>query len=103
VGLTFKNCLLESFQIEFERAKKAEGKKARGEKDKVMEQVFAAFEKHQYYNLKDLCTITNQPVVSSTMSSCCFYFLSFWAPFFFSLFGTSDFRGFSIVILSRLI
>lgn len=29
-----------------------------------MEMLFAAFEKHQYYNLKDLVRITNQPVVS---------------------------------------
>ncbi|CAG0912451.1 unnamed protein product [Notodromas monacha] len=48
--------------IEFEKLKKAEGKKARGERDKVLESLFAAFEKHQYYNIKDLCTITQQPI-----------------------------------------
>lgn len=29
-----------------------------------MDMLFAAFEKHQYYNIKDLVKITNQPVVS---------------------------------------
>jgi hypothetical protein len=28
-----------------------------------MDMLFAAFEKHQYYNIKDLVKITNQPVV----------------------------------------
>ncbi|OXA49757.1 General transcription factor IIF subunit 2 [Folsomia candida] len=51
--------------IEYEQRKKAEGKKARDEKDKVLEMLFAAFEKHQYYNVKDLVKITNQPIVSS--------------------------------------
>nr|CAH0098520.1 unnamed protein product [Daphnia galeata] len=47
---------------EFEEKKKAEGKKARDDKGKVMDMLFAAFEKHQYYNIKDLVKITNQPV-----------------------------------------
>lgn len=50
-------------QKEFEEKKKAEGKKARDDKGKVMDMLFAAFEKHQYYNIKDLVKITNQPVV----------------------------------------
>lgn len=54
------------FQIEYEEKKKAEGKKARDDKDAVMEMIFAAFEKHQYYNIKDLVKITRQPVVSIT-------------------------------------
>lgn len=48
--------------IEFEQKKKAEGKKAREDKDKVMDMLFAAFEKHQYYNIKDLEKITRQPI-----------------------------------------
>lgn len=44
--------------------KKAEGKKARDDKESVMEMLFAAFEKHQFYNLKDLVQITKQPPVS---------------------------------------
>ena len=52
------------FQMEFTQRKKSEGKKVRDDKDKVMNVLFAAFEKHQYYNLKDLAGITRQPVVS---------------------------------------
>ncbi|XP_076362958.1 transcription factor TFIIFbeta isoform X2 [Tachypleus tridentatus] len=48
--------------IEFEQRKKAEGKKSREDKEKVMDMLFAAFEKHQYYNLKDLEKITRQPI-----------------------------------------
>jgi len=48
--------------IEFEMMKKSEGKKSREDKDKVMDMLFAAFEKHQYYNIKDLVRITRQPI-----------------------------------------
>lgn len=34
------------------------------DKDQVMEVLLRAFEKHQYYNVKDLVTITKQPIVS---------------------------------------
>ncbi|KAA0195200.1 hypothetical protein HAZT_HAZT003587 [Hyalella azteca] len=47
-----------------ERQKESEGKKAREDKDKVLEVLFNAFEKHQYYNIKDLQKITRQPIVS---------------------------------------
>lgn len=36
----------------------------RDDKNAVMDMLFAAFEKHQYYNIKDLVTITRQPIVS---------------------------------------
>jgi transcription initiation factor TFIIF subunit beta len=48
--------------IEYDERKKNEGKKSRDDKDKVLEMLFGAFEDHQYYNLKDLVRITNQPV-----------------------------------------
>lgn len=41
-------------QIEYQEKKKAEGKKARDDKEAVLNVLFAAFEKHQYYNIKDL-------------------------------------------------
>lgn len=41
-------------QIEYQERKKAEGKKARDDKEAVLNMLFAAFEKHQYYNIKDL-------------------------------------------------
>lgn len=50
------------FQIEYRERKKAEGKKARDDKNAVMDMLFNAFEKHQYYNIKDLVKITNQPI-----------------------------------------
>lgn len=49
--------------IEYEERKRAEGKKARDDKDAVLEMLFSAFEKHQYYNIKDLVKITRQPIV----------------------------------------
>lgn len=49
--------------VDIEQKKKAEGKKARDDKDKVMEMLYAAFEKHQYYNIKDLQKITRQPII----------------------------------------
>ncbi|XP_043240381.1 general transcription factor IIF subunit 2-like, partial [Amphibalanus amphitrite] len=50
------------YNVEFTQKKKSEGKKVRDDKDKVMNVLFAAFEKHQYYNIKDLAGITRQPV-----------------------------------------
>lgn len=64
--------IFRSHQIEFEEKKKSEGKKARDDKDKVMDMLFAAFEKHQYYNIKDLVKITNQPVVCQSLNVICF-------------------------------
>ncbi|KAK5645951.1 hypothetical protein RI129_004415 [Pyrocoelia pectoralis] len=49
--------------IEYTERKKAEGKKARDNKEAVLEMLFAAFEKHQYYNIKDLVKITKQPII----------------------------------------
>ncbi|RXG70116.1 General transcription factor IIF subunit 2 [Armadillidium vulgare] len=51
-----------SFQKEMQQRKKEEGKKSRDDREKVQEMLFAAFEKHQYYNIKDLEKITAQPI-----------------------------------------
>lgn len=48
--------------IQYEKQKKAEGKKMRDDKEKVMEILFSLFEKHQYYNIKDLEKETRQPI-----------------------------------------
>lgn len=56
--------MFDIFKIEYAEKKKAEGKKMRDDKNVVLEMLFAAFEKHQYYNIKDLVKITRQPVVS---------------------------------------
>ncbi|XP_013858469.1 general transcription factor IIF subunit 2 isoform X2 [Austrofundulus limnaeus] len=50
------------YNREYERKKKEEGKRARAEKQQVLDMLFSAFEKHQYYNIKDLVDITKQPV-----------------------------------------
>jgi len=46
-----------------EKRKKEEGKRVRAEREDVLEILFSAFEKHQFYTLKDLVGITQQPVV----------------------------------------
>lgn len=51
-------------QKEFEEKKKAEGKRSRDDKNAVLDMLFKAFDKHQYYTMKDLVLITKQPVVS---------------------------------------
>lgn len=65
----FSSHFLIFFQIEYAEKKKAEGKKMRDDKDAVLEMLFAAFEKHQYYNIKDLVKITRQPIVSLFLSN----------------------------------
>lgn len=54
-------------QLNYEKRKKEEGKRARADKHQVLDMLFSAFEKHQYYNIKDLVDITKQPVVSYTI------------------------------------
>ncbi|XP_045607738.1 general transcription factor IIF subunit 2-like [Procambarus clarkii] len=44
------------------KQRKAVRRMVRDDKDKVMELLFAAFEKHQYYYIKDLRKITQQPI-----------------------------------------
>jgi len=48
--------------IQYEKQKKKEGKRMRDDKEKVMEILFALFEKHQFYNIKDLAQETKQPM-----------------------------------------
>ena len=39
----------------------------RASTEEVREMLYGAFEKHQYYSLKDLVQITQQPVVSASI------------------------------------
>lgn len=48
--------------LEYEKKKKCEGRMVRAERQQVLDMLFSAFEKHQYYNIKDLVDITKQPV-----------------------------------------
>lgn len=59
---SFKPVSDHKHNIEYRERKKAEGKKARDDKNAVQEMLFNAFEKHQYYNIKDLVRITRQPI-----------------------------------------
>ena len=62
VTTSFKPFSIHASALAHERAKKAEGKKMRDDKEKVQEIIFALFEKHQYYNIKDLMQETKQPI-----------------------------------------
>ncbi|XP_046854509.1 general transcription factor IIF subunit 2-like isoform X1 [Xenia sp. Carnegie-2017] len=60
---------------EHEKRKKQEGKRARADKDYVLELLFKAFERHQYYYMKDLIKITQQPLdhLKEILKSICIY------------------------------
>ena len=62
--LTYNTAILLRFQIERDRKRKDEGKRARADREEVLDKLYSLFEKHQYYSLKDLVTFTLQPVVS---------------------------------------
>ena len=63
VTTNYKPVANHQYNIEYEKRKKETGKRVKADKDQVLTLLFAAFEKHQYYNIKDLVDITMQPVV----------------------------------------
>ncbi|XP_068435541.1 general transcription factor IIF subunit 2-like isoform X2 [Clinocottus analis] len=63
VTSNYKPVANHTYNLEYERKKKEEGKRARVDKQQVLDMLFSAFEKHQYYNIKDLVDITKQPVI----------------------------------------
>jgi len=60
---TYKPVSEHAITAEPERKRKEEGKRVRAAKEDVLELLFGAFERHQYYSLKDLVHLTQQPVV----------------------------------------
>ncbi|XP_047226603.1 general transcription factor IIF subunit 2-like isoform X2 [Girardinichthys multiradiatus] len=58
----FKPVANHNFNLEYEKKKKSEGKMVRADRQAVLDMLFSAFEKHQYYSFKDLVDITKQPV-----------------------------------------
>lgn len=56
-------CLCCDPEVVYDKKKKSEGKMVRAERQVVLDMLFSAFEKHQYYNFKELVDITKQPVV----------------------------------------
>ncbi|XP_015219269.1 general transcription factor IIF subunit 2 isoform X1 [Lepisosteus oculatus] len=63
VTTNYKPVANHTYNVEYEKKKKEEGKRARADKQQVLDMLFSAFEKHQYYNIKDLVDITKQPVI----------------------------------------
>ena len=53
-----------AYHPELEKPKQVE-KRARGDREMVLDLIFTAFQSHQYYSLKDLVHKTKQPTVSS--------------------------------------
>ncbi|XDV15222.1 hypothetical protein PO909_015349 [Leuciscus waleckii] len=62
VTTNYKPVANHAYNLNYEKRKKEEGKRARADKHQVLDMLFSAFEKHQYYNIKDLVDITKQPV-----------------------------------------
>ncbi|XP_030613224.1 general transcription factor IIF subunit 2-like [Archocentrus centrarchus] len=62
ITTVFKPVANHDFNVEYEKKKKSEGKMVRAERQLVLDMLFSAFEKHQYYNIKALVDITKQPV-----------------------------------------
>jgi len=75
VPITFKPIANHAENIAAARQKKIEGKKMRDDKDKVQEILFALFEKHQFYNIKDLAQETRQPMtyLKEILNEVCVY------------------------------
>uniref|UniRef100_A0A8C2WSF6 General transcription factor IIF subunit 2 n=1 Tax=Cyclopterus lumpus TaxID=8103 RepID=A0A8C2WSF6_CYCLU len=63
VTSNYKPVANHTYNLEYERKKKEDGKRARADKQQVLDMLFSAFEKHQFYNIKDLVDITKQPVI----------------------------------------
>ncbi|XP_067260593.1 general transcription factor IIF subunit 2 isoform X1 [Chanodichthys erythropterus] len=63
VTTNYKPVANHAYNLDYEKRKKEEGKRARADKQQVLDMLFSAFEKHQYYNIKDLVDITKQPVI----------------------------------------
>ncbi|KAK3530090.1 hypothetical protein QTP86_012818 [Hemibagrus guttatus] len=63
VTTNYKPVANHTYNLDYEKKKKEEGKRARADKQQVLDMLFSAFEKHQYYNIKDLVDITKQPVI----------------------------------------
>uniref|UniRef100_A0A8B9KP15 General transcription factor IIF subunit 2 n=2 Tax=Astyanax mexicanus TaxID=7994 RepID=A0A8B9KP15_ASTMX len=63
VTTNYKPVANHAYNLDYEKKKKEEGKRARADKQQVLDMLFSAFEKHQFYNIKDLVDITKQPVI----------------------------------------
>ncbi|KAM3608417.1 uncharacterized protein V6R79_024769 [Siganus canaliculatus] len=62
ITTVFKPVANHDFNVAYDKKKKSEGRMVRAERQVVLDMLFSAFEKHQYYNIKNLVDITKQPV-----------------------------------------
>ncbi|XP_041857760.1 general transcription factor IIF subunit 2-like isoform X2 [Melanotaenia boesemani] len=62
ITTAFKPVANHDFNVVYEKKKKSEGKMVRAERQVVLDMLFSAFEKHQFYSFKELVDITKQPV-----------------------------------------
>ncbi|KAG7277687.1 hypothetical protein CRUP_024507 [Coryphaenoides rupestris] len=62
VGNIYKPVANHGVNLMFEKKKKQDGRMVRAERQVVLDMLFLAFERHQYYNIRDLVDITKQPV-----------------------------------------
>ncbi|KAM3964818.1 general transcription factor IIF subunit 2-like [Aphomia sociella] len=62
IEVKFKPISDQDVNIQNRKRKKAQGKNSSEDEDVVLNMLFGAFEKHQYYNIKDLHKITAQPL-----------------------------------------
>lgn len=60
--VNYKPIKIHAFNLQHEQRKKEEGKRSRMDKDQLTDILYAAFEEHQYYNVKDLVNLTKQPL-----------------------------------------
>ena len=60
--------LICSLQADHEKKRKEAGKRAKGDREEVLDLIFTAFQQHEYYSFKDLVQKTQQPVVSAQVS-----------------------------------
>uniref|UniRef100_A0A8C5JPX7 General transcription factor IIF subunit 2 n=1 Tax=Junco hyemalis TaxID=40217 RepID=A0A8C5JPX7_JUNHY len=82
VTTNYKPVANHQYNIEYEKKKKEDGKRARADKQQVLDMLFSAFEKHQYYNIKDLVDITKQPVVCTASLVNTTIFSSYYCVYF---------------------
>lgn len=61
------------------KKKKEAGKRAKDNREVVLDLIFTAFQQHEYYNFKDLVQKTQQPVVSGYIPP---QFLPYLSPSF---------------------
>lgn len=72
---TYKPKSAHDNDIEYEMKKKEEGKKTRSDEHVVQDALYSAFEKHQFYNIRDLVSITKQPIayLKEILKEMCIY------------------------------